>query len=199
MGVVLRFEAVLAGSFALIGASLSVALLAFPGLLGSWAGALMVFGWLIAFQGFAVMIATALWEGIVAARRGLSRRRRRSAHRTPTAGLVERIGVLPKRLIWGFVVVVLASAVSAAVGAVDSRGFSRNPEGMLNRCPWSIGKNHGLTNTCVSHARWAATGNDFVRMFVALCTVFLVVVCASAEARRRIRASSPGHGGLAAP
>jgi hypothetical protein len=75
--------------------------------------------------------------------------------------------------------VAAAAVISAGVAAIASRGYSQNPPGQLAQCKWSIGKDHGQTNICVSHDRWLATGEDFQRMFVGILVLLLAFECTS--------------------
>ncbi len=87
-----------------------------------------------------------------------------------------------------------ALAIGSCLGSfITARGYSQNPEATLGACRWSIGDNHGLTNKCVSHAQWLATGEAVQRGIVALVAVFLAVeagVCVS-MARRKQRRTLP--------
>lgn len=75
--------------------------------------------------------------------------------------------------------VAAAAVISASVAAIDSRGYSQHPPGTLAQCKWSIVKDHGQTNVCVSHDRWLATGEDFQRMFVGVVVLLLAFECSS--------------------
>jgi hypothetical protein len=61
-------------------------------------------------------------------------------------------------------------------GVHETGDWSQNPEGAGN-CRWSIVTNHGSTTLCVSHARWLATGNGFVRIFAGLLILFAAIEC----------------------
>lgn len=75
--------------------------------------------------------------------------------------------------------VAVAAVISAVVAAIESRGYSQSPPGQLAQCKWSINKDHGQRNICVSHDRWLATGEDFQRMFVGILVLVLAFECTS--------------------
>ena len=68
--------------------------------------------------------------------------------------------------------------ISAIVSLFQTQGFSQNTGWSLPSCEWSIVKNHGATNICVSHSRWVATGDEFERAFLGFIELFLSVECA---------------------
>jgi hypothetical protein len=70
------------------------------------------------------------------------------------------------RTIVGLAVVAIGAITSTAVGFDAEGGYSQNPAWTISKCEWSIGTNHGITNICVSHARWIATGQAFRQAFI---------------------------------
>jgi hypothetical protein len=71
--------------------------------------------------------------------------------------------------------IIVVAVISAVFSVIRTAGYSQNPPRTLSRCQWSIGTNHGLTNLCVSHARWLSTGDEFQRIFIAFMAVFLAL------------------------
>jgi hypothetical protein len=118
--------------------------------------AVMLGGFLFTFAGLVLVIGAASGRGPDFARE-LS---------TPWA-------VRPRVLPGWLALVVAAAVISAAVAAIETRGYSQNPSGQLPQCKWSIVKDHGQTNICVNHDRWLATGEDFQRIFVGGLVLFL--------------------------
>jgi hypothetical protein len=91
---------------------------------------------------------------------------------------VSRPWTVRPRLLRDWLALVAAAAViSGGVAAIGSRGFSQNPPGELAQCKWSLVKDHGQTNICVSHDRWLAEGGDFQRMFVGILVLLLAFEC----------------------
>jgi hypothetical protein len=94
--------------------------------------AVMLGGFLFTFAGLVLVIGAASGRGPDFARE-LS---------TPWA-------VRPRVLPGWLALVVAAAVISAAVAAIETRGYSQNPSGQLPQCKWSIVKDHGQTNICV--------------------------------------------------
>lgn len=163
-----RVAAVITGIAAVVGVVVAVLWWAAPSLEKSDEGMVLVIGFLAAFLGMVGLIA---FVGITS-----SARARGSDQERPTdpRSLWQR---LPHWFLYGVGVVGLATVGSIVASLVGTGGYSQNPANSLHRCPWSIGTNHGLTNICVSHARWLATGDEFGRAFLGLVTVFLIVQC----------------------
>jgi hypothetical protein len=95
------------------------------------------------------------------------------------AGLSTPWTVTPLALRTWLVFVVAASAVSATIALPAMGGYSQNSPGEIPTCKWSLGKDQGRTNICVSHARWLATGHEFERVFVGFLAIMLSIECAS--------------------
>jgi hypothetical protein len=133
---------------------------------GDWA---MVFGFAITFVGLAVAIvctwASDLGFGGTPGRLTL--------RRTPT--LAEWLSRTPRRLKQVAGVIIAVGIASFVLNLAGTGGYSQNPLGTLSDCEWSIGTNHGLTNLCVSQARWLQTGDEFQRAFLSLVAVFLSI------------------------
>jgi hypothetical protein len=87
--------------------------------------------------------------------------------------------VRPRLLRDWLALVTAAAVISGGVAAIGSGGYSQNPPGELPECKWSIGKDHGQTNICVSHDGWLATGEDFQRVFLGILVLLLVFQCTS--------------------
>jgi hypothetical protein len=150
------------GLAASAGAVLSIAWWIDPAFADATGAPVMLAGFVFTFAGAVVVI----W---VARRRGGKFARELSA---PWR--------LRPRLLRGWLALVTAAAViSGGVAAVESGGYSQNPPGELAQCKWSINKDHGQTNICVSHDRWLATGEDFQRIFVGILVLLLVFQCTS--------------------
>jgi hypothetical protein len=84
---------------------------------------------------------------------------------------------LPLRLKVAVGSVIGLAVVSMIGGFVSTSGYSQNPQGTDPHCKWSIGTNHGLTNLCVSHSRWVATGDGVVRAALGFLAIFLTTLC----------------------
>jgi hypothetical protein len=85
---------------------------------------------------------------------------------------------VPKRWVNYVIGVIVVCIGSSIAGFIEPGGYSQGPETSNPSCRWVIGTNHGLTNLCVSHARWVATGQDFYRAGFDFMTLFLIITSA---------------------
>jgi hypothetical protein len=140
-----------------------------PQALNNVAGPILVVAFFAAFVGMASLIAF-VWSGSL---RVVQQRGWGYAVRDESPGFAWR--QIPRRFRQGLLAIVAVAVISTAASLIGTAGYSQNPRGALSRCEWSIGTNHGLTNICVSHARWLATGDEFERAFLGFVAVFLCV------------------------
>jgi hypothetical protein len=150
------------GLAASAGAAVSIAWWLDPALADATGVAVMLVGFVFTLAGLVLVL-------------GASRGRRPDLARELSAPWAVR----PRVLQGWLALVVAAVVISGGVAAIDSRGYSKSPPGQFAQCKWSIGKNHGKTNICVSHDRWLATGEDFQRMFVGILVLLLAFECTS--------------------
>jgi len=150
------------GLAASVGAAVSIAWWLDPSFADATGFAVMLVGFGFTLAGLVLVLRTARGRGPEFARE------------------VSTPWTVTPRLLRGWLALVAAAAViSAAAAAIESRGYSQNPPGELAQCKWSIVKDHGRTNICVSHDRWLATGEDFQRMFVGILVLLLAFECTS--------------------
>jgi hypothetical protein len=150
---------------ATITALFSVASWIIPAVLGAAGGWLLLVDFVFGFVGLAVIIvATGVrnFQGRATLIDGVSAV-------PPTA--------LPNRLKIAAGGVIGVAVVSMLGGFVSTAGYSQNPQGTDPHCEWSIGTNHGLTNICVSHSRWVATGDGVIRASLGFLAIFLTFIC----------------------
>jgi hypothetical protein len=143
-----------------------------PALLNAIADWAMIIGFIFAFFGMAAAIICS-WVSDLGF--GGAPGRRFKLRRSPSLGAV--LSRAPRRLKLVMGTIIALGVVSFALSFFGTGDYSQNPSGTLPRCKWSIGTNHGLTNICVSHARWLATGEEFQRAFIGLIAVFLSIEC----------------------
>jgi hypothetical protein len=161
------------GYSAAFAAALSVGEWLLPTLVRPIAVAAMLIGFLIAFLGVPTMMVVAALRH----HRGRSKARRRWWEPS-SSDLGSLWKAIPSPV--GLILAAICSIalVSALVGLFQTRGFSQNTRGSLPSCEWSIFKDHGATNICVSHSRWVATGDEVERAILGFLALFLSVECA---------------------
>jgi hypothetical protein len=159
-----RVAATATGTLAVVATCVALAWWAAPSLESRAEGLVLVGGFFAAFFGMMALIGTV----------GRFRRSQSQELSTDPRSIFR---ILPRWFISGVAAIVLVTVVSIVASLVGTGGYSQNPAHFISRCPWSIGTNHGLTNVCVSHTRWLATGDAFGRAFLGMATVFLTVQC----------------------
>jgi hypothetical protein len=161
----------IAGALGAAGAAVSLAGWAYPPLLNVFGIPVMVVVFLFGFSGMVLMLFGEN-EARPARRHGFW-----SVPSLPSDPFrfVKFVNIERARAIVGLVVVATGAVASAAVGFNAEGSYSQNPVWTISRCEWSIYTNHGLTNICVSHARWIATGQDFRQAFIGLAAFFLAL------------------------
>ena len=162
-----------AGGLAGLAAALAIGGWAFPPLLDAVGIQFVVVLFLIMLSGMALLIFPKL---------GQPRRSRKGLWSRPLPPDPFRfLSFLDRRRTWT-ILGIFTAALAGFVGAIDglgsTGGYSQNPAWTISRCKWSIGTNHGVTNICVSHARWLATGQAFDQGFLGFLAVFFSIEAA---------------------
>jgi hypothetical protein len=156
-----------------LAAGISVLGWAAPALLNRFADFVTVIGFLLVFIGTGGTLIVVWANGVET----LVRQGWRTASQGPSFDL--SISRIPRRLKQMLAAIIVVAVTSAVFSVIRTAGYSQNPPGTLSRCQWSIGTNHGLTNLCVSHARWLSTGDEFQRIFIGFMAIFLALGCAA--------------------
>jgi hypothetical protein len=166
-----------ASGFACLAVAFGIGGWAFPPLVKTLGDPVILVLLLIAFSGVALVFYLLVFLKLDSTRRSLD-----GALASPfTLEPVRFLAFLTNGPTWtslGICASALTGFVVAVAGALGTGGWSQNPAWTISLCKWSVGKNHGATNVCVSHAHWLATGQQFDRTAIGFLAVFLSIEAA---------------------